>query len=145
MKKTIVILLILFVATTNFMSAQSVLKQDEVLGEWFTSDKKGVILIYKTGNKYFGKVIKGNDENAEKFDVNNPDPSKRKQTRVGLVILKNFVYDDEEWEDGTIYDPNNGKTYSCVMELDGPNKLEITGYIGFTFFGRTEVWTRKLK
>jgi len=62
---------------------------------------------------------------------------------LGLQILKNFVYDaqDKEWEDGTIYDPKNGKTYSCIMTLSG-NNLNVRGYVGISMLGRTGVWTK---
>jgi|APSaa5957512576_1039674.scaffolds.fasta_scaffold53874_1 uncharacterized protein (DUF2147 family) len=144
MKKIFVLLLVAVMALPNLVNAQKISKQDKVLGKWFSEDKKGVVEIYKVGNKYNGKIVEILDKNAERYDINNPDPSKRKQSKLGLVILKNFVFDDDEWEDGTIYDPKNGKTYSCVMELENDNVLEITGYIGITLFGRTAIWTRKL-
>jgi uncharacterized protein (DUF2147 family) len=62
---------------------------------------------------------------------------------LGSVILSNFVHaGGNKWEDGKIYDPNNGKKYSCNMKLKDNNTLEIRGYIGISLFGRTEVWTR---
>jgi uncharacterized protein (DUF2147 family) len=62
---------------------------------------------------------------------------------IGLVILKDFAFNGKDkWEDGTIYDPNNGKTYSCVIRLKNESALEVRGYIGISLLGRTEVWTR---
>lgn len=38
----------------------------------------------------------------------------------------------------------NGKTYRSELRVtDGREKLEMRGYIGFSLFGRTEVWIRK--
>ncbi len=62
---------------------------------------------------------------------------------MGLVNLEGFKFDDGEWEDGTIYDPKSGKTYSATMELDGKNLLKIRGYVGISLFGRTTEWTRQ--
>ena len=63
---------------------------------------------------------------------------------MGLQILSGFRYaGDGTWEAGKIYDPKNGKTYSCKMRLDGEN-LKIRGFIGISLFGRTTVWSRKL-
>jgi len=61
--------------------------------------------------------------------------------------LKDFVYNSEEkiWEDGTIYDPKNGTTYNCKIELKEENKIEVRGYVGAAVFGRTDVWTRLVK
>jgi uncharacterized protein (DUF2147 family) len=54
-----------------------------------------------------------------------------------------FVYDGEGvWEDGDIYDPKSGKTYSCYMKLQSMDKLKVRGYIGISLIGRTTYWTR---
>ena len=64
---------------------------------------------------------------------------------MGLVILRDFVYDEEYvWEDGEIYNPKDGKTYSCKMELSkDKNTLEVRGYVGISLFGKTNTWTRQ--
>ena len=61
---------------------------------------------------------------------------------VGSVILKNFEFTGKSWEEGTIYDPTNGKTYSCTIKMKKANELEIRGFIGISLLGRTTVWTR---
>ncbi|MEO1367538.1 MAG: DUF2147 domain-containing protein, partial [Acidobacteriota bacterium] len=61
-----------------------------------------------------------------------------------MRILEGFEAEgDGEWSGGTIYDPNNGKTYSCTLELEGADTLKVRGYIGVSLFGRTERWTRR--
>ncbi|MFC2131290.1 DUF2147 domain-containing protein [Bacteroidota bacterium] len=120
---------------------------DAVIGIWLTQDKDSKIEIYKKGDKYYGKIIwlkEPNRKGKPKVDDKNPDPKKQDRAIMGLVILKRFVYDDDyEWEDGEIYDPKSGKTYSCNMELSKDKKtLEVRGYIGISLFGRTAVWTR---
>jgi uncharacterized protein (DUF2147 family) len=63
---------------------------------------------------------------------------------MGLDILSGFKYGGGNiWQDGKIYDPKNGKTYSCKMTLEG-NELKVRGYVGFSLLGRTTVWTRKI-
>src|SRR4030095_5787758 len=93
---------------------------DDILGVWLTSGKEQAkIKIYKSGEKYEGKIIwlkNPTIKNKPILDANNPDKSKRNHEIVGLVILKDFEFDgSDEWEDGKIYDPENGKTYSCYM------------------------------
>jgi uncharacterized protein (DUF2147 family) len=59
------------------------------------------------------------------------------------VILNDFVFDgDATWENGTIYDPREGKTYSCKITLKNKDNINIRGFIGLSLFGRTEMWTR---
>jgi uncharacterized protein (DUF2147 family) len=78
------------------------------------------------------------------MDVNNPDESKRDRTVKGILLLKGLDYDpdDQQWEDGTIYDPESGKTYDCYVELESKDKLKVRGYIGVSMIGRTQYWTR---
>ncbi|MGN6638204.1 MAG: DUF2147 domain-containing protein, partial [Mucilaginibacter sp.] len=119
---------------------------DAILGSWANPSGEDHILIYKRGNKFFGRLdwIKyPNDEQGKpKTDKNNPDPKLRSRPDLGLELLKDFTYEgDNLYDDGTIYDPKSGKTYSCKMTLNG-NTLKIRGYIGISLFGRTETWTR---
>lgn len=120
---------------------------DDVLGIWITEDKDAKIEIYKKNEKYHGKIVwlKEPLRNGKpKTDDKNPDESKRERKILGLVIMTNFVYDEDGvWEDGDIYDPKSGKTYSCKMTLSKDKKtLEVRGYIGISLLGRTSVWTR---
>lgn len=135
-----------------FISASSPLQDkegDAALGLWLTGSGKAKIRIYKdANNKYNGKIAwlrepKYEDGNV-KVDKNNPDPAKKKTPLMGLNNLTGFVYDgDNEWTDGHIYDPENGKSYKCKMELTDANTLEVRGYIGISLFGRTDVWKRQ--
>ncbi|MTI31608.1 DUF2147 domain-containing protein, partial [Xanthovirga aplysinae] len=85
-----------------------------------------------------------NDENGSpKLDSNNPDNNLVHKPILGLNLLTNFEFKGKnEWEGGNIYDPNNGKTYSCVMKLKNNGDLQVRGYVGFSLLGRTVIWTR---
>ncbi len=120
---------------------------DAILGKWINPSGEGQIQIYKKSNLYFGKLAwikEPNDETTgkPKLDVKNPDKTLQSRPILGLELLKNFKFDgDDVYEDGTIYDPKSGKTYSCKMTLTG-NKLKIRGFVGISLLGRSEVWTR---
>ena len=122
-------------------------RSDDIVGVWLTNGKEPAkIQIYKSGEKYYGKIIwlkNPTDNGKSRLDANNPDKSKRIQPIIGLIILKGFKFDgDEEWEDGDIYDPESGDTYSCYLSLKNKNTLKVRGYIGISLFGRTEIWTK---
>ena len=62
---------------------------------------------------------------------------------MGLVFLKGFEKDGEnKWDDGEIYDPKNGKTYSSEMTLVSSKQLNVRGYIGISLIGRTSKFTK---
>jgi uncharacterized protein (DUF2147 family) len=123
--------------------------QSEILGVWFNEEKDGKIKVYKEGGKFYGEIIwikdnKNEDGSSPKYDINNPDPNKRDRTIVGTQILKNLEWDssEDEWNEGTIYDPKSGNTYDVFARLEGPKTLYLKGYIGFTLIGRSTLWTR---
>jgi uncharacterized protein (DUF2147 family) len=122
---------------------------DLILGKWLNEDKDAHVEVYKESGKYFGKIVWLKEPiepstGKPKVDDDNPDVSLQSRPVLGLVILKDFIFDgDDEWEDGSIYDPKNGKTYDCYMEIDeGTGVLKIRGYIGISWIGRTTFWTR---
>ncbi len=113
---------------------------------WYNEEKTAKIQIYKaTDGKFYGKIVwlKVPDADGKpKVDKNNPDKNRQNDPLMGLLILKAFKKDGEKgYEDGTIYDPKNGKTYSCKITNKG-DILDVRGYIGFSFIGRTTKWTK---
>lgn len=129
-----------------FLTIMAATAQD-VTGKWKTVDdetgeEKSIVEIYKQNGKVYGKIVE--ILNPAKRDVKCdkcPGADKNKPV-LGLVIIKGLEKDGNEYNDGTIMDPNNGKVYKCYIELDGPNKLDVRGYIGFSLLGRTQTWTR---
>jgi uncharacterized protein (DUF2147 family) len=53
-----------------------------------------------------------------------------------------FKFDGKKWSDGKFYRSEDGKTYTCFMELESANRLKVRGYVGVSLLGRTEYWTR---
>jgi uncharacterized protein (DUF2147 family) len=116
----------------------------QIVGTWLTQDKDAAIEIYFTqAGGLEGRIVGGSGV-SEPFDDKNPDPVLRTRPLNGAVILRGFRYaGDGRWTDGTIYDPNNGKTYKCNMQLKDADTLSIRGYIGVSLFGRSSLWIRK--
>jgi uncharacterized protein (DUF2147 family) len=133
--------------TASFSIAQ-VSEQDRLLGIWEPSNGKARVKIEKIGEKYYGKIVwlrEPNDPNTgqPKVDKNNPDVSLRTVPLKGYRLLKDFKYlGKDQWDSGTIYDPENGSTYKCIIKMTDNNTLDIRGYIGVEALGRTDVWKR---
>jgi uncharacterized protein (DUF2147 family) len=135
-------------------SAAYAANPDAILGKWLNGKQTAHVEIYKADGKYYGKIVwlkepvypaddKQGMAGKTKVDRENPDAAKRNQPILGLVILRNFVFvKDGLWEDGMIYDPENGKDYKCKMTLESPDILNVRGYIGISLLGRTDTWTR---
>lgn len=121
---------------------------DRLIGVWEPSHGKAKVKISKIGEKYYGKIVwlkepNDPDTGEPKTDKNNPDEKLRSTPLRGYRILKDFEYTGEdEWTEGTIYDPENGNTYSCTIKMSDENTLDIRGYIGISALGRSDVWKR---
>ena len=125
---------------------------DRILGHYLTQDGDSQVTISKkTDGKYYGKIVwlknPYRENGSIKLDDENPDEKLQKRTIMGLELLSGFGYDadDQEWENGTIYDPKSGSTYKCYMWFDKNNEnvLNVKGYIGFSLIGRSVTWTRE--
>jgi len=115
------------------------------LGLWYTKDNNCVINIKKQDSKYFGKIVwlknPYDKDGNPRVDINNKDKSQRDQSALGLLILKDLILHGNALKSGEIYDPRNGKSYNAIIKhVDG--QLHVKGYMGFAFFGRTEIWNR---
>ena len=118
-----------------------------IIGQWETFDdetkeKKSVVEIYKTNNLYFAKIVESFVSEKNAVCETCKGKSKNKPI-IGLIIVENLKKDGEEFNGGTIMDPENGKTYKCYLELLNTNKLKVRGYLGFSLLGRTQYWIRK--
>lgn len=145
----------LFVAFA--FAAQAEIAEDAVVGTWLTAPSDGGqshIEIVQTGESFSGSIVwlelpnyPDDDEEGmgglPRVDRKNPDSERHGDPILGLKILDGLTYEGEgEWKNGTIYDPNNGKTYKSQMRLEGDDVLMVRGFIGFSFIGRSTEWTR---
>jgi uncharacterized protein (DUF2147 family) len=114
-------------------------------GTWLSGDGDGWIEIAINGDALSG-TIKGSpnaDDDRPDRDEKNPDPQYRDRPLSGLELFAGFSYDgDGRWSGGTIYDPNSGKTYRCIITWVDDDTLKVRGYVGVPMLGRTETWTR---
>jgi len=142
MKRIVIIVLCLIIAIQNISA------QDPILGKWKTIDDesgkpRSVVEIYKKGDLYYGKVV---DMFLEPHEYPDPvcdncdeDDPRYMQKTLGMEILEEAKKDGDEYVDGKILDPENGKVYSCKIWLEDGN-LKLRGYIAF--FYRTQTWLK---
>lgn len=112
-----------------------------ILGNWWSEGKDGLMKIEQTKTGLFQvRVLDGKD--ADKKDVNNPDPKLRDRVLRGIVIMWNLRFDDGEYVDGYCYNPRDGKTYRVKFKLLSANELKLRGYLAVPLLGQSQIWTR---
>lgn len=122
------------------------------IGYWRTLDEvtgkpKSIIRIWKDeNNKLQGKVIKV-------FTSDGSDPTTKicsactgimhNQPIIGMVVLTGLTAKKQQWGNGQIVDPENGKSYKCALRtLENGKKLHVRGYLGLPLLGRSQTWER---
>jgi uncharacterized protein (DUF2147 family) len=153
-KRAFLVLWLTFLLLVSFAFAAD---EDKILGLWNTQEKDCTIEIFKSGGKYCGRIAwlkeplypaddDGGMAGRPVVDRENPNPNLRSRTLIGLQLMEGFTYIGKNvWEKGTIYNPDNGKTYKCKMILPALNRLEVRGFIGIPLLGATSTWTRQVE
>ncbi|HSO89206.1 MAG TPA: DUF2147 domain-containing protein [Draconibacterium sp.] len=143
--KKLIILLFLGI----YSLAGTAQEADKILGIWWNEGKTSKIKVEKKDGKYIGTVVYMIPEKyvngKSPVDDKNPDVKLQNRPIVGLKILEGFVYNanGKEWKNGTIYDPNSGKTYDCYAWLEGDDLLKLKGFVmGMRWLGKSSEWYR---
>ncbi|MDY5857756.1 MAG: DUF2147 domain-containing protein [Porphyromonas sp.] len=112
---------------------------NSILGLYLVEGGRGKVQISREGDKYVGTLVWTIENGA--LDTKNPDKAEHKKPLKGKKILQNFVYTGKGvWEQGTIYDPDSGKTYSCKITRQKDGSLKVRGFIGVSLLGRNSIW-----
>jgi uncharacterized protein (DUF2147 family) len=122
----------------------------DIVGIWLTEDKDAKIEIYQNEENLFcGKIVWLEEPNMEdgtiKKDMYNPDPNKRDFPLEGLQLIDGFSFDENknQWVNGTIYNPEDGKNYYCKMWLKDKDNLKVKGSIDkWSIIGQSQIWSR---
>ncbi len=144
--KKLIALFVFMLASTLVMAQDA----DAIVGVWEPGSGKARVKIDNIEGKFYGRIVwlkEPNDPTTgkPKTDINNSDESMKNVPLRGYRMLKDFVYKGKGiWEEGTIYDPETGNTYTSVITMKDENTLDIRGYVGVKTFGRSDTW-RKLK
>lgn len=154
------LLAFVFVSIFGILSSSYLSAEEPSLlqGSWLTQKetKNAKIDIQpcaKDAQRLCGKIVwlekPFDDQGQPKVDKNNPDPSLQRRSLLGLELLSGFHEKEGEpgvWEGGTIYNPEDGETYHCVIRLQknaqGQDILHVRGYVGIPWFGKTQIWIR---
>lgn len=115
-----------------------------VTGKWKSIDDetgkpRSIVEIYEKENKIYGKIIalfREPDEDPDPICEECTDYRKGKKV-IGLEIISDMRQKGDEYVDGEILDPENGKIYKCKLWVEEGN-LKVRGYLYFLY--RTQTW-----
>ncbi len=116
---------------------------DAVVGKWKTETKNGIVEIARCGNSLCGTLLSsdGITANPALKDTNNKDEKLRGRPLKGIRMLSGFSYKDGVWDEGSIYNAEDGKTYKARITPVDANTLKLRGCI-FVPLCKNQTWTR---
>ena len=138
---------VLLPVTASAQIAKAAITPPAETGIWYDDTGQGAVEIQPCGKALCGRIVWLKDpRNAAGqllTDKLNPEPGKRGRPICGLQVLGGLLrQDDGTWDTGWVYDPKEGKSYDAALQVAGPGKLAVTGYLGVKLFSRTLSWTR---
>ena len=102
-------------------------------GVWKLNSGKVTVRIAPCGPSLCGAIVglaKPLDKKGRpKVDKRNPNESLRSRPLMGLTVLANMKPAGENRWQGTIYNADDGRTYSSYMNLSG-NSMKVKGCVG---------------
>ncbi len=135
------ILLIIFLCISISVTAQ------DIFGKWKTIDdetgeEKSIVEIYEKDGKVFGKIIEILNPLKKDALCTACEGEDYNKPILGFQLIKNLTKDGDYYKNGSIFDPQKGKMYTCRLgvDADNPDVLEVRGYIAF--FYATQYWQR---
>jgi len=123
------------------------------MGLWYNHTGKGAVEIRPCGtagtdaNRLCGFIVwlrEPNGRNGKPLtDGYNQKPSMRTRTICGLPVLGALrPMSDGSWDQGWVYDPEQGKSFDAAIQLRSRNQLVLTGYKGIKLFSKSFIWKR---
>jgi uncharacterized protein (DUF2147 family) len=132
-------LLLALLAFALLSPSASAQKAEDAIGVWRNPENGSNVEFYRCGAGLCGKIVKVSDGQVR--DSNNPDPAMRQRPIVGLPILEGARQTgDNRWA-GTLYNRENGKTYSGTVTVKSKDALELSGCV-LAVLCKTLTWTR---
>jgi uncharacterized protein (DUF2147 family) len=121
-------------------------KLQNAVGHWQIVNSDGTpggkADIYLESGKLFGKVTEVRPGRTPHDVCDKCSGEYKNQLILGMVFLRNFTPDGDDWTGGTVVDPENGKEYKGKIWAVGQDSLHMRGYVGISLLGRTESWVR---
>ena len=120
-------------------------KLQNAVGHWQTyTDGKagGKVETYLQNGQLFGRITQVRPGRTPQDLCDLCSGEYKNQRILGLVLMRGFHPEGDDWVGGTVVDPDNGKQYQGKIWTVGANELHLRGFIGISLLGRTETWTR---
>ncbi len=138
----------LLVVFSSVMKAQN--NTDAIVGKWMSEEKNLLVEVYKVNTEFKGKIIWFDDTDDKsrpyytRLDSRNPDKNLKSRKIIGMEVLHGLIYNanEDEWQDGKIYDASSGKDWNAKVWIAKDGSLKVRGFWHFEFLGQNICFTK---
>jgi uncharacterized protein (DUF2147 family) len=119
----------------------------EIAGVWLDHTGRGAIEIAPCGPTMCGRIVWLQDATTPRgeplTDQRNPNAAQRTRPICGLPVITALARkSDGTWDNGKIYNPEDGGTFDVAVKPLPRGNLEVVGYAGLKLFSQTYTWRR---
>lgn len=120
------------------------------LGDWVladdeTGEAQAVVRITEVGGTVEGRIVRvlpTDDYPEPSFACGDCAGEYEGADLRRIRLIWGLEWDGERLSGGHILDPRTARTYKVAMNLVGPDRLRVRGYLGIRALGRTQIWRR---
>ena len=110
-------------------------------GVWLRANQETKIAIEKCGDAFCGTVVWMIAEKRDAKDKNNPNPDLQNRSVIGIKIFNDMTPDRTNTYKGTLYNAEDGKTYSGTLTVVDDKTLRLRGCVIWPLC-KTDTWSR---
>ncbi|MGA8740111.1 MAG: DUF2147 domain-containing protein [Terracidiphilus sp.] len=133
-------------AITACAQEQLTPKLQNAIGRWQVINNDGTpggqVETYLENGALFGRVSGVRPGRTPDSVCDKCSGELKNQHILGMVIIRSFHPEGDDWVGGTVVDPENGKEYKGKIWAIGKDELGMRGFVGISLIGRTATWTR---
>jgi uncharacterized protein (DUF2147 family) len=116
-------------------------------GMWITEGGKARVRIARCGENFCATIVSLREPNdpatgKPKLDKFNKNESQRTRPVVGIALMTGMKPNAPDQWQGSLYNPEDGNTYTGKMRSDGGSTLKLQGCVLGGLICKSETWTR---
>jgi uncharacterized protein (DUF2147 family) len=124
------LVLFVFLPATGHSSADQT--ADQILGRWLFQAQGSSVELYRSGDRYFGRVV---------------EVSPIGQQKMGLakdqLILRNLTFNGHGWSGGELINPKTGNRFGVELTMRDSRTMTASIYKGFRWLCKEYTLTRQ--
>jgi uncharacterized protein (DUF2147 family) len=111
----------------------------EIAGTWIDHTGRGAVEIHPCGDRLCGRIAWLKEPQVRGA----PAKDAKGRPLCGLQIIGDLKPQrNGAWEDGWIYNPEEGQTFNVEITLQSRDTLKVTGYMGIKLLSEDFIWKR---